>query len=149
MKTCVLLALGAIALLAGACGDDEQGPASTTPTPAPATARVCAANPDPAGPDIVDVDQPSAGATVVSPLKVTGKIAAFEATFRIAIFDAGGQQIADQMAMSAEGQTLAPFSATVPFTVNTPTPACLWVYERSARDGLPIHVVQVPLTLNP
>lgn len=164
-----LAALGAIAILLGACGDDDGGTASPTataaatvtvpprtasptvtaaPTPSP-TARVCAANPDPGQPDMVDVIQPSPGDAVASPLKVTGKIAAFEATFRITIFDAAGQQIADQTAMSAEGQTLAPFSATVPFTVSARTPACLWVYERSARDGLPIHVVQVPLTLVP
>ncbi len=164
-----LAALGATAILLGACGDDDAGTAaptttaattitltprtaSPTATPAPtasATPRVCAANPDPAPPDVVAVVQPSPGDAVASPLKVAGKIAAFEATFRITIFDAAGQQIADQTAMSAEGQTLAPFSATVPFTVSARTPACLWVYERSARDGLPIHVVQVPLTLVP
>ena len=171
-----LAALGAIAILLGACGDDDEGTASPTATSAPATApsgasptgahtpaptqtlppgqtaappNVCLPNPDPAKPDVVAVAQPSPGDAVTSPLKVAGKIAAFEATFRITIFDAAGQQIADQTAMSAEGQTLAPFSATVPFTVSARKPACLWVYERSARDGLPIHVVQVPLTLVP
>ncbi len=164
-----LAALAAIAIWLGACGDDDEGTASPTataaatvtvpprtasptataaPTPSP-TPKVCAPNPDPAKPDIVDVVQPSPGDTVASPLKVAGKIATFEATFRITIFDAAGTQIADQVAMSAQGQTLAPFSATVPFTVSTPTPACLWVYENSARDGLPIHVVQVPVTLVP
>jgi len=178
MKTSILFlaALGATAILLGACGDDDAGTASRTATAArstspssappttphtppptqtlspgqtPAPLNVCAPNPDPAQPDMVTVTQPSPGDAVASPLKVTGKIAAFEATFRITIFDAAGNQIADQVAMSAEGQTLAPFSATVPFTVSVPKPACLWVYENSARDGLPIHVIQVPVTLNP
>ncbi len=163
MKTSILFlaALAAIAILLGACGDDDGGSASPTaphtPPPTqtlstgqtPAPLNVCAPNPDPAQPDMVTVTQPLAGDAVASPLHVTGKIAAFEATFRITIFNAAGQQVADQVAMSAEGQTLAPFSATVPFTVSNPMPACLWVYENSARDGLPIHVVQVPLTLKP
>jgi hypothetical protein len=37
----------------------------------------------------------------------------------------------------------------VPFTVTQETDACLWVYEASARDGQPIHVLQVPVRLQP
>lgn len=51
--------------------------------------------------------------------------------------------------MSAEGQTLSPFSEDVTFSVGAPTSACLWVYEASARDGSPIHVGQVPVLLQP
>ena len=55
--------------------------------------------------------------------------------FQITIYDAQGNEIVDQFAMSNEGQTLAPFSESVPFTVTQATPACLWVYEISAQDG--------------
>ena len=78
-----------------------------------------------------------------------GWIAAFEATFKITIYDAQQNLIADITAMSNEGQTLAPFSTTIDFIVTKPTPACMWVYEASARDGLPIHVVQISVTLIP
>jgi hypothetical protein len=173
MKTCVLFlaALGATAILLGACGDDDEGtasPAATAPSSAsptvahtppptqtlspgqtPATPNVCRPNPDPAPPSIQVIDSPAPGSSVTSPVTITGAIAAFEATFKITIFQADGSIIADVTGMSAQGQTLAPFSATVPFTVGARKPACLWVYERSARDGLPIHVVQVPLTLVP
>jgi hypothetical protein len=112
-------------------------------------ATVCAANPDPAKDDQVQVDEPLGGDPVTSPVKVRGHIAAFEATFKITIFNAAGATIADVTGMSSEGQTLAPFEIEVPFTVTQETPACLWVYEASARDGLPIHVLQTAIRLQP
>ncbi len=110
---------------------------------------VCLNNPSPATADVVRVDTPSSGDLVMSPVTVSGQIAAFEATFRITIFDATGSQIADQIGMSAEGQVLSAFSEDVTFSVSDETPACLWVYENSAQNGEPIHVIQVPIRLEP
>jgi hypothetical protein len=157
----LLLTLPALILIA-ACGDDEQEPTGGSPTrtatftriaaaspTADPLADVCADNPDPATGETTQVDQPSEGDAVSSPLNVRGQVAAFEATFKIAIFDEDGDQLADVTAMSLEGQTLAPFEEEVAFSVTEETPACLWVYEASARDGEPIHVVQIPITLLP
>jgi hypothetical protein len=164
-----LLTLPALVLLVACGGDDEKTDNSTptassirttNPTPKPTEdveptgtpdplATVCAENPDPGTTDVVQVDEPLEGDSVTSPVAIRGKIAAFEATFRIAIYDADGASIADVTAMSQEGQTLAPFEKDVPFTVKEETPACLWVYEASARNGLPIHVIQIPLILQP
>lgn len=110
---------------------------------------VCQPNPDPGTSDIVEVDAPYPGDFATSPVNVSGRIAAFEATFHITIFDATGAQIVDQTGHAAQGQTLSPFSEDVVFSIRQVTPACLWVYERSPRDGSPIHVVQVPITLQP
>ena len=159
---CLLVLL---ALAAAACGDDDNESTSTpapsatahtaTPTLPPSTptqtaaANVCVTNPDPATPGMNHVTTPVAGDQISTPAQVQGQIAAFEATFKITIYDAQQNVIVDKTAMSNEGQTLAPFSTTIDFTVTTPTPACMWVYEASARDGLPIHVVQIPVTLIP
>jgi len=166
-----LLILPALVLLFACGGDDETTgdgtPAASatraanptqkptqdvgdepTETPDPLT-TVCAENPDPATDEVVQVDEPLTGDPVTSPVQVRGKVAAFEATFKITIFDADGATIADVTAMSQEGQTLAPFEVEVPFSVTQETPACLWVYEASARDGLPIHVLQIPVMLQP
>ena len=127
---------------------------------APATsanqaANVCAPNPAPATPDQTQVDTPTAGDTVSSPVRVTGRILAFEATFRITIFGPGGHYsasgatgntIIDVTAMSADGTMLSPFDAQVPFSVSADTPACLWVYEITGRGDIS-GVVQIPLTL--
>jgi hypothetical protein len=126
----------------------EDGDAEPTGTPHP-LATVCRENPDPANDDLVQVDEPLGGDPVTSPVQVRGRVAAFEATFKITIFDAAGATIADVTGMSSEGQTLAPFEVEVPFTVTQETDACLWVYEASARDGQPIHVLQVPVRLQP
>jgi len=167
MKT-LTVALAALSILftLAACsdeGEEDSSPAASataatstsTPTPAiptdfptPVFVDVCTANPDPATPDMNVVTTPTAGDVLSSPVQVTGRIAAFEATFRITIYDAQSNVLADQAAMSSEGQTLAPFSVTVPFTVTAYTPACIWVYEISAADGVtPIHIVQIPVAL--
>ncbi len=163
----VLLTIPALVVLA-ACGDDDgaattSSPTRTTATPRTATATVsplpsatpdalatvCGDNPDPASDDVNQVDIPNAEDEVASGFRVQGRILAFEATFRITIFDAAGNTIADETAMSSEGQTLAPFQQDVAFSVTQETPACLWVYESGARDGSPIHVRQIPLLLLP
>jgi hypothetical protein len=128
-------------------GDDEPVPSPGSPGP---LGTVCAPNPDEANDNETQVDEPLGGDPVTSPFTVRGNVAAFEATFKITLFDAAGNQLADVTGMSAEGQTLAPFSETVAFAaVAQETPACLWVYQASAEDGRPINVLQIPLRLQP
>ena len=169
----IVVALGILAVAAACGGDDEattpttaataspKATAIVTTSPNPATssakqtagptplANVCLPNPDPATPNFLQINGPAPGDTVSSPFTVSGMIAAFEAQFRITLYDASGVAIADESGMSAEGQTLSPFAESVSYTVASPQPACLWVYESSARDGSPIHVGQVSLLLQP
>jgi hypothetical protein len=72
----------------------------------------------------------------------------FEATVSITLYDAAGAEIATTTTNAAEGGALSDFSTDLAFTAASNTPGCLWVYEVSARDGSPVNVVQVPLTLN-
>jgi hypothetical protein len=114
--------------------------------------EACQENPDPVTGDFQVIDAPEAGATVTSPVTVSGQILAFEAAFQVAIFDPDGNAIVAPIAAQAQqadiGQ-LAPFSVDVPFVVTEQQPGCIWVYEESARDGSIIHVGQIPVTLNP
>jgi len=167
--TCALLAV--LALLA-ACGDDDEstsptatpgsatpsGAASPTPTPSAAAspsptsspgADVCAPNPDPAPAGSASITSPPPGDSVTTPVTITGTVEAFEAAFKVTIYDEDQQVIADAVGMSQEGQTVAPFSIAVSFLVAQPTPACIWVYELSAMDGSVIDVTQVPVKLLP
>lgn len=167
MRTVLILLTTPLLVLLAACGDGDEDTADS-PTATATSARtsnatrtaaatqtpneletVCADNPDPATEETTQVDEPVAGDSVSSPLTVRGRVAAFEATFRIALFDAEKNILADQRGMSSEGQTLAPFEEEVSFSVTEDTPACLWVYEASARDGQPINVLQIPLMLQP
>ncbi|HZU76535.1 MAG TPA: Gmad2 immunoglobulin-like domain-containing protein [Dehalococcoidia bacterium] len=115
-------------------------------------AGVCGANPsppDPADPAMI-LSKPVAGDSVQSPLVVQGLARVFEGAVSLALKDATGADLATGGVQAAEGApTLAPFSGSLSFAVSQPSPACLWVYEASARDGSPINVVQAPLTLLP
>src|SRR5687767_1387277 len=111
MSTLLLvLTIPALVLLA------TWGHGKVAVTSANQTTNVCAANPSPATPDFNQVDTPTAGDRVSSPVTVRGRVAAFEATFKIKIFDAAGNVLADVTGMSSEGQTLAPFQVQVPFS---------------------------------
>jgi hypothetical protein len=134
--------------------DSEEETATPDATPAEtATAEpeVCLPNPDPATPEFQVIDQPSADDAVTSPVTINGQVAAFEATYQVAIFDAAGNTIVETFgtAEARELGELAPFSIDVPFDVDEATPACIWVYEASAMDGSPVNVGQIPVTLSP
>ena len=132
--------------------EEETATAEVTPAEtATAEPEVCQTNPDPATPEFQVIDQPSVGDTVTSPVTISGRVLAFEATYQIGIFDAGGNPIVETFGTAGPGEAgvLAPFSIDVAFDVDEATPACIWVYEASARDGSPIHVGQIPVTLSP
>ncbi len=117
-------------------------------------ASVCLPNPDPVAdlPDILQViDQPLPSESVTSPLTVSGQIIAFEGVFQVALFDAAGVPIVEAFGTSQTGDAgeLRPFTIDIKFNVSAQSPACLWVYERSAKDGSPVHVGQVPVVLIP
>lgn len=172
MRYLILAALALIVTLTVACGDDDDATstptsaqftsATTTTTPtsvatttaaataSPTPVSVCGTNPDPATPSDAVITAPAANDQVTSPLMVSGTIAAFEAVFQISIKDAAGNDIATQQGMSSEGQTLAPFGESVPFSVTAATPACVWVFQISAMDGVtPVNITQIPVTLAP
>lgn len=141
MKTSVIVAIVAITIGIFATSLGVGG--------AHAQQSPCQSNPDPvdaSDPSII-VTAPASGATVTSPVHVAGQARVFEATVSLTLFDANGDEITSTTTNAAEGQVLSAFSTDVSFSVTSDTPACLWVFESSAKDGSPVNVVQVPLTL--
>ncbi len=134
--------------------DSEDGTPTSTETPVEtptAEPEICLPNPDPVALEFQIIDDPRPGTTVTSPVTITGLILAFEAVFQVTIFGADGNILVDTSGMSepAEIGERAPFSIDVPFEVDEATPACIWVYEASARDGSIINVGQIPVMLTP
>ena len=131
--------------------EETATPEATPAETATAEPEVCQPNPDPATPEFQVIDQPSVGDTVTSPVTISGRVLAFEATYQIGIFDADGNPVVETFGTAGPGEAgvLAPFSIDVAFDVDEATPACIWVYEASARDGNPINVGQIPVTLSP
>ena len=153
----LVLGIGAFLLLNTSCACEHDQQSATTGTPvehtpaAPPTA--CGTNPAPALPALpTDLGyralfSPTAGAAVSSPLRIVGEANPAEGLFTVTIFDRQGRQIAtrdyrkDVLALA--------FDVPLPFEVTSPMPACVWVYERDARDGTPSNVAQVPVQLIP
>lgn len=130
-----------------ACADDTDAP---TPSPT-AFPDVCLPNPNPATSEFQILEAPDPFTEVTSAVTVSGQVNAFEATYQITIFDAGGIPLVETFGTAQQPDigVIGPFSSAVGFTVTEPTPACIWVFEESARDGNPINIGQIPVVLLP
>jgi len=92
------------------------------------------------------IEQPVAGAVVHSPVHVTGTADTFEATFVLELRDAAGRVISSQQVHATSGTgTRGKFDATITFMASGA--AQLVAYERSARDGSPVNITRVAITL--
>jgi hypothetical protein len=140
---------------------------AVTPTPSPTPTpviNVCPQNPDPAGPDIMVLEEPQENDALTSPAHVRGwglGIGFEDAGVQVAIYDATGEPVAEVRVppLSPEGRIppstievgefSAPFAADIAFSTVVDQPGCVQVFELSAADGSPIHVVQIPVSLQP
>jgi spore germination protein GerM len=94
------------------------------------------------------VESVAPGDTVTSPLKVSGTALVFEAVFRIQLLDAQGTKLVDQVVTASSGtSTRGTFSEVFPFPVTATGPAKLVVFADSPKDGSPIDLVEIPVTL--
>jgi len=150
----------AAALIAGGRKAEAPVPGATpgaTPgagASATQAANACGPNPASAPPNVGPADfgyrkiaSPAPGSNVRSPLHVAGDANPFEGAFSLTVVDGGGRQIAS-MNYNKSNLSLA-FMADLPLAVSAPTAACLWYHERSGRDGSPVAITQIPVTLLP
>jgi len=70
---------------------------------------------------LVQIDAPRQGATTTSPVTVSGQAAVFEATLPWQVLGPTGTVVASGVTQTAEGQTFAPYSFTVPLAPGTYT----------------------------
>ncbi len=137
-------------------------PPSPTPTPEPS---ICSANPDPAPPSLLQVQNPLPNQRVKNPVEVRGwgsTIGRNDAGVAVAMLDANLQtlQLADVPPQPRAARVppagleitpdTRPFGADLPFGgISVPARVCIWVYLDTAEDGTPRGVVQVPVELVP
>jgi len=96
------------------------------------------------------LESPAPGDVVTSPLELRGTANTFEATFMYRLEDGAGNVLVETFATATSGSgTRGTFDVTAPFALGTPGAGRLVVYESSAEDGRPIHVVEIPVTLEP
>jgi hypothetical protein len=87
---------------------------------------------------------------VTSPVHISGTANVFEAVVSIQILTQDGTVLADTTTMASCGSGCrGDFSKAIPFSITTEQPGRVLVFERSAKDGSPIHEVTIPITLQP
>jgi hypothetical protein len=94
------------------------------------------------------VESPLPFQTVKSPLHATGTANTFEATFQYQLADPQARLLRQNFVTATSGNGVrGTFDFTQPFEVESDGLGKLTVYEQSAENGQPIHVVQIPLQL--
>ena len=183
----VTVVLAALALSCG--GDGQEGPAPSgiviqlpspgndsptprptktteaTPNPSPAPLKVCAPNPDPARPSLLQVEEPKPDQQVKLPVQVRGwgsNIGFQDQGVAVAIVNAK-QEVLQVLDVPPQPRTFRvpppeleiteytkPFAADLVIdNLKEPTSYCLWVYQDTTIEGTPKGVVQVPVTVLP
>jgi hypothetical protein len=99
---------------------------------------------------VILVESPLPFETVHSRLRATGTANTFEATFQYELTDPDGKIISKHFVTATSGSGIrGTFDFTVPFTVSRSGLGELIVYENSAANGKRIHLVEIPVNLQP
>lgn len=136
---------------------------TTSPTPTPL--KVCAPNPDPAQPKLLQVTEPKPEQQVKVPFHVSGwgsNIGFENRGVAIGIVNAK-QEVVQVLDVPPQPRTYRvappgievtdftrPFGADIVLqNIKEPTPFCIWVYLETDDAGTPRGVVQVPVVVLP
>jgi hypothetical protein len=97
------------------------------------------------------VAAPAPGATVTSPVTVSGTANVFEANVAVEVLDANGKAVGKTFTTASCGTGCrGSYSVAVPFTVGKRQAGTIVVHDDDAEGtGTPPHSVRVPVTLSP
>jgi len=98
----------------------------------------------------ITVQNPVIGAQLSSPATVSGTADVFEAVVSVRILDSAGNQIARTFSTASCGTGCrGSYSIPVSYTVTRAEPGTIEVFETSPKDGQPVNVQLIPVTLAP
>jgi hypothetical protein len=98
----------------------------------------------------ITVASPAIGATVTSPVTVSGTADVFEAVVSIEILNSAGQEIARTFTTASCGTGCrGSYTTAISYSVPATQQGTLEVFERSAKDGSPVNMQKIPVTLGP
>ncbi|HEX6931255.1 MAG TPA: Gmad2 immunoglobulin-like domain-containing protein [Streptosporangiaceae bacterium] len=96
----------------------------------------------------ITVQSPVIGEQVSSPVTVTGTADVFEATVSVRVLDAAGHEIARTFTTATCGTGCrGDYSVALAYSVPRTQRGVIEVFESSARNGQPVHVQRIPVTL--
>lgn len=95
------------------------------------------------------VESPLPGDDVSAPIRLVGTANVFEATVSLEVRDSAGKAILETFTTATTGTgTRGTFETSLPLPGRTGDVTVV-AFESSAKDGRPLHVFEVPLTLAP
>jgi hypothetical protein len=148
-------AFAALTVLASACGvgdvEDVLDPSASLSASASPTAEPTGEpSPTDGAEPAIAVRTPVAGDEVAAPVTVAGTADVFEGTVSIRVLDANGQELAATFATATCGSGCrGRYSEEVFFFTQERQDGTIEVFESSAADGSPLHLVRVPVILVP
>ena len=96
------------------------------------------------------VQNPAIGEQVSSPVTVSGTADVFEAVVSVRVLDSAGNQIARTFSTASCGTGCrGGYSIPVSYTVTRAEPGTIEVFESSPKNGQPVNVQLIPVTLAP
>lgn len=105
---------------------------------------------EPTPPPPIEVSAPMPGDRVESPILVSGTADVYEATVSIRIRDSHGEIIAETFTTATCGSGCrGDYSKGVKYEVEDAQGGTVEVYSVSAENGKPMHLVEIPVVLNP
>ena len=138
MTRCALV----LAVLLSACGGAVAPLITLSPTPTPIPAPVTSVK------GLITVRTPGLGATVASPVTISGDASVFEAALAWRITDTSGRVIVEGFTTASLGAPgRGTYSVSVTYTVQTETVAFVEIFSRSPKDGNIDEIVRIPVTL--
>jgi hypothetical protein len=98
----------------------------------------------------ITVQNPAIGEQVTSPVTVSGTADVFEAVVSVRILDSAGHEIARTFSTASCGTGCrGDYSVPLSYSVAQAEPGTVEVFETSAKDGQPVNVQLIPVTLTP
>jgi len=96
------------------------------------------------------VDEPIENARVSSPALISGTADVFEGTVSIRILDENGAILSEDFTTATCGSgCLGTYKTRVRFQIDHKQRGSIQVFESSAENGEPLHMVEIPVTLLP
>ncbi len=98
----------------------------------------------------ITVANPAIGERVSSPVTVSGTADVFEAVVSVRVLDSAGTEIAGTFSTASCGTGCrGTYSVPVSYTVAHAEPGTIEVFESSPKNGQPVNVQLIPVTLEP
>jgi Immunoglobulin-like domain of bacterial spore germination/Sporulation and spore germination len=98
----------------------------------------------------ITVQSPVIGEQVTSPVTVSGTADVFEAVVSLRVLDQAGNELARTFTNATCGTGCrGSYAVTISYSVAQSEPGTIEVFETSAKDGSPVNVQLIPVTLTP